>query len=136
MKLISIMLVALTLSLVSLPAQDQSVVERVNRLGVYVEELLADRAEMKKQIADLTREVESLREQLAAASGGAARQDVEALAESIREVDRKRQKDRDLILEEIDKLGKKLGGRSSSGGASPTPAAQERTRPWRNRRAF
>jgi nucleoid-associated protein YgaU len=103
-------------------AQDQSVVERVNRLGVYVEELLAERAQMKKQISDLTREVESLREQLSAAQGGATPQEMESLANSIREVDRKRQKDREMILDEIDKLGNKLGSRASSGGASaPTP---------------
>jgi len=128
MKPISFSLVALLLAVASLPAQDQSVVEAVNRQGVYVQELLADRAQMKKQMADLTREMESLREQLAAVRGSASQQDCcEVLADSIREVDRKRQKDRELILDEIDKLGKKLGARApSAGGSSVPPSSSER----------
>jgi LysM repeat protein len=109
------------LSAVVLPAQDPSVVERVNRLSVYVEELLADRAQHQKQIDDLTREVASLREQLAAARGSARSEDVSSLAEAIREVDKKRQADRELILKEIEKLGTTLSSRPKTEAAPENP---------------
>jgi LysM repeat protein len=119
MKTIWPVILTLVFLVPSVRAQDQSVVERVNRLSVYVEELLADRARQQKQIADLTREVESLREQLATPRSEVSQGDMASLADSIREVDKKRQADRELILKEIEKLGKTLSSR-------PAPAASSR----------
>jgi LysM repeat protein len=108
------------------PAQDPAVVERINRLSVYVEDLLADKARQQQQIADLTREVQSLREQLAAVRGGVSQQDLAALAESVREVDRKRQADREVILKEIEKLGRNLTAARPPPPASPPPERPSR----------
>lgn len=87
-------------------AQDAALVERVNRLSAYVDELLADKARQQKQIADLSREVESLREQLQRNSGGASREEVAAVAEALKQLDRKHRADIELVATQIEKLGK------------------------------
>lgn len=90
-------------------AQDAALVERVNRLSGYVEELLTDKARQQKQILDLTREVKALREQLARrADDSANRADLQALAESVKEIDRKREADKKLILAEMNKIAKEV----------------------------
>jgi len=120
-----ILCLAFLMSLVTVPvrAQDAALVERVNRLSVYVEELMADKARQQKQIADLTREVENLREQLAKATGGASHSDLAALADTVRELDRKHRADMDLVSRELEKLGtaaKAAARVSSSSSSTPT----------------
>lgn len=115
----------LVLCAASLPVlgQDAALVERVNRLSTYVDELLADKARQQKQIADLTREVSSLREQLADTSSASARsEEIRTLARKIQEVDDKRKADTELILKEIEKLGKSAAAVRSA----PTHAAPQR----------
>ena len=87
-------------------AQDAALVERVNRLSGYVDDLLADKARQEKQITDLTREVDSLREQLQRTSDAASRQEVAAVADAVKQLDQKHRADMELVAKQIEQLAK------------------------------
>ncbi len=108
MKRISFLIAVLTLCNASgLRAQDAATEERLRKLSGYVEELLADKARQQKQIADLAREVEGLREQLAKPTGNyASHDDLRELAKTVQEIDRKRKEDDDKIVKLIEEWGK------------------------------
>jgi LysM repeat protein len=106
----------------NLPAQDDALVERVNRLSIYVEELMADKARQQKQITDLTRELENLRGQVQRASNGASREDVRALADALQQLERKQREDTKSVADAIEKLGKA----SATAARASTPASPSR----------
>jgi LysM repeat protein len=125
MKKILILLVAGVLLLTQpVRAQDAAVEERLNKLTVQLEDLQAARVKLEKQIAELNREVSTLREQASKPTGNfASPEDLRKLAEKLQEIDQKRVSDNEKILKEIEKLGK-TGG--TTGGKKPlklTPAA-------------
>lgn len=107
-----------------LQAQDAAWVERVNKLSFYVDELMADKARQQQQITDLTREVESLRRQLQQNSGGARSEEVAAVAEALKQLDRKHQDDMEVVARQIEKLGR------------TPPPPREVTPPPRQERGF
>lgn len=123
MKRISILIAVLTLCNASdLRAQDAATEERLRKLNGYVEELLADKARQQKQISELSREVESLREQLSKPAGNyASQEDLRELAKKLQEVDRKRMEDDEKIVKQIEELGKTVLRPASSGRPKPTP---------------
>jgi len=83
--------------------------EKLQRLNGLVEDLLASQATMQKRLAALTDQLHAVREE-GVHSGDrlnerfATREELRKLAESVRELDRKREEDKRLILEEIRKL--------------------------------
>lgn len=83
--------------------------ERLQRLNGLVEDLLAAQSMLQKRLAALNDEIHAVREE-GTRSGEklgdrfASREEVRRLAESLREIDRKREEDKRLILEEIKKL--------------------------------
>lgn len=88
-------------------AQDAAVEERLNKLSGQIEDLLAAQAEQQKRIAALAREIENLQDQQNQAGGSfASQEDLRKLADKLQELDKNRQADKDLILKEIEKLGK------------------------------
>ncbi len=91
-----------------LRAQDAATEERLNKLNGHVEDLIAAQATLQKRIAELAKEIESVREQNSKPSTAnyASQEDVKRLAEKLQEVDRKREADKELILKEIERLGK------------------------------
>ncbi|MCU0772124.1 MAG: LysM domain-containing protein [Verrucomicrobia bacterium] len=106
-----------------LQAQDAALVERVNKLSFYVDELLEDKARQQQQVTDLKREVDSLRQQLQQASAAADREEVAALAETVKQLDRKHREDMDVVARQIEKLGKTP---PPAREAAPAPSRQER----------
>jgi nucleoid-associated protein YgaU len=101
------------LATASVPAQDPAVEERLNKLHGQIEDLLAAQSQIQKQMSELAREVAGVREQVASANGNLATQeDVRRLTEKLKEVDRKRAEDNELITRTIEKLGR----------AAPAPA--------------
>jgi LysM repeat protein len=110
MKRISFLLVTLTLC--ASPAargQDAATQERLDKLSGRIEDLTAAQEALKKQISELTRELESVREQSGKPNASYARQeDLNRLAEAIKEVDRKRMDDAEKIRTELLKLRKVL----------------------------
>ncbi len=108
MKRIS--LVLMTLALWAPPvlrAQDAALEERLNKLSGQIEDLRAARETDQKRIAELTKDLEAVREQAAKPTGNyASQEDLRRLAEKLQEVDKNREHDKDIILKEISKLGK------------------------------
>lgn len=83
--------------------------ERLKRLDGIVEALLAAQAASQKRIAACEDEIRALRSEHNRALALAVKREemrdmVERIAEKVREVDRKREEDKKLILEEIRKL--------------------------------
>ncbi len=110
MKRISYLMVALTLcSPAAVRAQDAVTQERLDKLSGRIEDLTAAQESLKKQITELTRELESLREQSSKPSVNYARQeDLKSLERAIKEVDQKRMDDADKTHTELMKLRKVL----------------------------
>src|SRR5262245_15616849 len=100
-------------------AQDAATEERWNKLSGQIEDLLAGQAAQQKRISELAREVENLREQSSKPSANyATTDDLKRLADSIKEVDRKRMEDYDKIRTELLKLGKSV--------SAPVPAQSKK----------
>ena len=106
------MTVTVTATLLAGPAvraQDAASEERYNKLVGQIEDLLAARNEQNKRIAEMAREIESYREQAMKPQGNfASQEDLRRLAEQLKEVDKNREHDKELILKEIAKLGKTM----------------------------
>ena len=79
--------------------------ENVNRLQSQLEDLMLSYTALKKEVDSLRSELRKVRAQSAQKDSGAAtRGDIENLAKTIREVDRKRSADKELILKEMKSL--------------------------------
>ena len=123
-RIFLLLMVVTTMATRNLPAQDVAALnERVNQLNGYVQDLLEDKANQKKQIEALAREVQSLREQLQNQPKGnyASQEDLRALAKQVQEVEDNRKTDREVILKAIEKIAKTpvvtQSPKSSSGGS-------------------
>jgi LysM repeat protein len=110
MKRIYFLLVALALcSAPAARAQDAATQERLDKLNGRIEDLTAAQEALKKRVADLSRELENVLEQSAKPNDSyARREDLKSLAESIKEVDRKRMDDVEKVRTELLKLRKVL----------------------------
>ena len=110
MKRISLLLAALLLCGISkVRADDAATEERLNQLSGKIEDLIASQETQRKQLADLRREIESLREQASKPTGNfAAQEDLKRVADAVKEVDRKRLEDYDKIRTTIKDLGATL----------------------------
>jgi LysM repeat protein len=84
-------------------AQEQE--ERYQKLRANIEDLLNTQATLEKRLSALNDELQTLRQNTDRASGNyATRDDLRKLADDVREIDRKREEDKKLILEELRKL--------------------------------
>ena len=96
--------------------------ERLNQLSGKIEDLIAGQEAQRKRVAELSREIESLREQQNKPNTGYAnREDLKHLAEALKEVDRKRIDDNEKTQAELIKLGKIL-----SAPPSPSPGPKKK----------
>ncbi len=111
MKRIFYLLIPLSMAVpAALHAQDAATEARLGRLEVQIDELWKANVAIQKRLTDLTSQIDSLRQ----AQGGpntnyASQEDLNRLAQQLQEVDKKRQEDKELILKEIERLGKTLG---------------------------
>jgi septal ring factor EnvC (AmiA/AmiB activator) len=120
MKRISLLLAALLLCGISkVQADDAATEERLNQLSGKIEDLIASQETQRKQLAELRREIDSLREQASKPTGNfAAQEDLKHLADTVKEVDRKRLEDYEKIRTTIKDLGKTLVASSPSTSTS------------------
>lgn len=89
--------------------EQQDAEERYRRLNATVEECQATLEAQRKRLDALVSEIRGLREDLARAATKdsiVGREEFRQLAETVREIDQKREADKRLILEEIAKLAK------------------------------
>lgn len=112
-----------------LRAQDAALLEeRVKQLKAIVDDLNEDKANQRKQIETLAKEVQALREhqQNQPSTAYASQEDLRELAKKVQEIEEKRKADREFIVKQIENLGKTpAGGKTRSPRAStadPRPA--------------
>ncbi len=110
MKRISFLCVAITAcGLLSARAQDAATEERLNKLSGQIENLIEAQRVQQKHIEALTKEIEGLREQASRPTGNyATTEDLKRVADSVKEVDRKRMEDAEKAAAQLNKLGQKL----------------------------
>jgi hypothetical protein len=95
--------------------------ERYRRLNTAVEGILAAQAEQQRRLETLASELRQVRADTAKPQGDfVTREELNQLVETIRELDRKREADRRLILEEIDNLGKSFAASLKQDRRPPT----------------
>lgn len=117
MKKISLWVLILV-SVVSLAhAQETATQQQLDKLAGQIQDMLDAQAQQGKRIDALEKELSDLRDKVntpTTAPDSASRDDLKKLAEQVQEIDRKRQEDRDLIIKQIENLGK-------TAAIAPTP---------------
>ena len=106
-RIFAVLMISSLCAAPGLRGQDAATEERLNKLSGQVEDLQAANVKLQKQCEELARRLQELREaQTGTAGSYASQEDLKRLAEKVQEMDRKREADKDLILKEIEKLGK------------------------------
>ena len=111
-------------------AQDAGTQQQLDKLSGQIQDLLAAQEQQTKQFAALQKDISELREKVNTPQVDAAsRADLTSLAEKVQEIDKKRQADRELILDQIKQLGKVAAMPPSHGKPKPpiTPVADDPT---------
>lgn len=108
-RIFSILILALLGLTGSLRAQDTAALEeRVKRLTGYIQDLQEKTDSQQRQIAELSREVTSLREKLQnqPTTATASQDDLRELTKKVQEIEEKRKSDRVFLEKEFDKLAR------------------------------
>jgi LysM repeat protein len=102
-------------------AQDDATQQQIDKLSGQIQDLLDAQAAQGKRIDALEKQISDLGDKLnqPAANDSASADDLKKLAAQVQEIDKKRQDDNDLILKELEKLGK--GGSISTASHKPAP---------------
>jgi len=116
-------------------AQETATQQQLDKLRGQIQDLLEAQAQQGKRIDALQKEIGELREKVntPVVNDSASREDLKRLATQVQEIDQKRQDDRDLILKEIEKLGKAAAiapvtpTRRSKPAPEPTTSGGENT---------
>jgi LysM repeat protein len=110
-------------------AQESAIEERFNKLQGQIEDLITAHKALQRQLSEIGQRVNELREQAARPNPGAVtHDDLKPLADSIREVDRKR-------LQDAEKIQSQLLTIQKLAAATPPPRAPERP-PERTQKGF
>jgi LysM repeat protein len=101
-----------TLALCSTPVargQDAATQERLDKLSGKIDDLIAGQDTLTKQVNDLRRELQSVRELASKPPGNwASSEDLKRVAKAIEEVDRKRIADSELVQKQLEKIRQAL----------------------------
>ncbi len=108
-------------------AQDAATQERLDKLSGRIEDLTAAQEALRKQISELSREVETVREQSSKPNASYVRQeDLNHLTEEIKAVDRKRVEDSEKVRVELSKLRDLLKAPLAPPKQKPTSTSKEK----------
>jgi LysM repeat protein len=101
--------------------QDAATQQQIDQLNGKFQDLLETQAAQTKRMEALEKEISDLSDKLnqPAANGSATTDDLNKLAAQVQEIDKKRQDDNELILRQIEKLGKVGGGSAVVHKSSP-----------------
>jgi LysM repeat protein len=133
MKRIVILAVAMACAYLPASRAQDANEERYNKLSGQIEDLRSAHDALNRKCEGLIKEIESLRSQLDKPSGNyASDEDVKRLAETVKEIDRKRLDDYEKIRTELKSLGKTLKESTptvhkASTSASVEPVASEKS---------
>jgi LysM repeat protein len=112
----------------ALRAQDAASDERYNKLAGQIEDLRSSQDALNRKLESIAKEIDTLRGQMdkQPSANFASDEDLKRLAETVKEIDRKRLDDYEKIRTELKGLGKTLASSSASVHKNP-PAAVEDT---------
>ena len=84
-------------------AQESATQQQIDQLNGRFQDVIESQAALNKRLDALTKDISELREKVntPVVNDGPSREDVKKLAEQLQEVDRKRQADKELILENL-----------------------------------
>ena len=121
MRKISIWLFVLVFTASLARAQDAATQQQIDQLNGKLQDLIDAQAAQGKRIEALDKQIADLAEKLnqPAANNFASQDDLKALANQVKEIEKKRQADNELVLEQFKKLAKI----SSGSGHKTTPSA-------------
>lgn len=127
MKRIAIFVLGLALiGAPGLRAQDAATDERLNKLAGQIQDLQSSQEAITRKLEGLAKEFESLRGQLDKPAGNfASDEDLKRLADTVKEIDRKRLDDYEKIRTELKSLGKTLVASTPSARKISAPAPTE-----------
>jgi len=108
MRKISLWLFILVFTASLARAQDDATQQQIDKLSGQIQDLLDAQAAQGKRVDALEKQVSDLGDKLnqPATADSASADDLKKLATQVQEIDKKRQDDNDLILKELEKLGK------------------------------
>jgi len=106
-------------------AQDAGTQQQIDKLFGMIQDVQATQEQQGKQLAALQKQISDLADKVStpAVNDSASRDDLKALAEKVQEIDKKRQDDRELILKQIENLGKVGGGTPAGHKPKTNPEA-------------
>jgi LysM repeat protein len=124
MRKISLWVLMLVLTASLGRAQDAATQQQLDKLSGQIQDLTDAQVQQGKRLDAIEKEIADLGDKMnqPAANNYASADDLKKLAEQVQEIDQKRQDDRDLILKQLEKLGKisaSTSHRSSSETAPP-----------------
>ena len=128
MKRLSLCLLLAGLTALPAFAQDTATQQQIDKLSGQIQDLMEGQAQQGKRIDALLKEVNDLHEKVntpTVKEDNASRADLKRIAEHLQEVDRKRAADRELILDNINKLAKVAAGAPVTPRRNTTPKATE-----------
>jgi LysM repeat protein len=108
MKKISLCILLLVFTASLVRAQNSATQQQIDKLTGQIQDLLEVQAQQTKRIDALEKDLSETREKVntPVVNDTASRDDLKKLAEQVQEIDHKRQDDRELILRQIESLGK------------------------------
>ena len=127
MKRIAILAVGLVLTSVpSLRGQDAATEERLNKLAGQIQDLQSSQEAINRKLESLAKDIDTLRAQADKPAGNfASDEDLRRLADTVKEIDRKRLDDYEKIRTELKGLGKTLAASAPSVRKNSAPAPTE-----------
>jgi LysM repeat protein len=108
-------------------AQDAATQQQIDKLYGQIQDLTEAQAAQNKRIDALEKSISDLSDKLSqpASPDSASADDLKKLAAQVQEIDKKRQDDNELILKQIEKLGKVSGGSPTIHRTSPTVSTND-----------
>ncbi len=111
-------------------AQDAATDERINKLSGQIEDLIAAHKTLQKQLTEISQRVDDLREQVGKPNASyITHDDLKPLADSIREVDRKRIQDAENIQKQLVNIQKLAAQTPPPRRTEKAPPEKEKERP-------
>jgi len=111
------------------PAQDAGTQAQIDKLSGQIQDLLAAQEQQTKQLTALQKDISELRDKVNTppVNNSASADDLKTLATQVQDIDKKRQADRELILKQIEQLGKVAAVPSVKIKPTPKPAPDDTT---------
>lgn len=110
-------------------AQESATQQQLDKLSGQIQDLLDAQAQQGKRLDALAKDISELREKVNApkTEDNASAADLKNLAEKVQEIDKKRRDDRELIIKQIENLGKVAAGAPVKTRTPTTPKTSDDT---------